>query len=204
MILIGYSGHAFVVAAAARSAGLQLTGYCDRERKTIDPYDLAYLGPEDGAEAGRHLTCSPFFVAIGHNRIRERLTTSLLQSGYTIGPAVLHGSSLVAGNAGVGDGTLVAGNAVINPLAIIGRGVIINTSAVIEHECAVGEFAHVAPGAVLTGNVSVGRGAFIGAGATIIPGISVGAYATVGAGAVVLRDVPPGATVVGNPAKVIS
>lgn len=47
------------------------------------------------------------------------------------------------------------------------------------------------------------EGASIGAGATILPGIRIGAHATIGAGAVVTKDVPAGATVVGNPARVI-
>ncbi len=46
-------------------------------------------------------------------------------------------------------------------------------------------------------------GASIGAGAVILPGVRVGQDAMVGAGAVVTKDVPPGATVVGNPAKII-
>lgn len=46
-------------------------------------------------------------------------------------------------------------------------------------------------------------GSSIGGGATLLPGVRVGAGATVGAGAVVTKDVPSGATVVGNPAKVI-
>jgi UDP-2-acetamido-3-amino-2,3-dideoxy-glucuronate N-acetyltransferase len=50
----------------------------------------------------------------------------------------------------------------------------------------------------------VGRRASIGSGATILGGVKIGAGATVGAGAVVVRDVSPGATVVGNPARVLS
>lgn len=48
----------------------------------------------------------------------------------------------------------------------------------------------------------VRKGASIGANATILPGITIGAGAMVGAGSVVTRDVPPGAIVVGNPARI--
>jgi UDP-2-acetamido-3-amino-2,3-dideoxy-glucuronate N-acetyltransferase len=50
----------------------------------------------------------------------------------------------------------------------------------------------------------VKRGASIGSGATLLGGVTVGENAMVGAGSVVTRDVPANATVVGNPAKVIS
>ncbi len=50
----------------------------------------------------------------------------------------------------------------------------------------------------------VRRGASIGTGATIMGGLEIGARATVGAGAVVTRSVPPGATVAGNPARLLS
>jgi acetyltransferase-like isoleucine patch superfamily enzyme len=49
----------------------------------------------------------------------------------------------------------------------------------------------------------VRRGASIGTGATILGGLEIGAGAIVGAGAVVTRTVPPGATVVGNPARIL-
>jgi acetyltransferase-like isoleucine patch superfamily enzyme len=49
----------------------------------------------------------------------------------------------------------------------------------------------------------VKAGASIGAGAVVLPGLTIGEGATVGAGAVVTHDVPPGATVVGNPARIV-
>jgi len=49
----------------------------------------------------------------------------------------------------------------------------------------------------------VERGASIGSGATILCGVTIGAGSLVGAGSVVTRDVPPGATVAGNPARVM-
>lgn len=53
-------------------------------------------------------------------------------------------------------------------------------------------------------NTWVDDGVSIGGGATILPGVRIGAYATIGAGSVVTTDVPAGATVVGNPARVIN
>jgi UDP-2-acetamido-3-amino-2,3-dideoxy-glucuronate N-acetyltransferase len=50
---------------------------------------------------------------------------------------------------------------------------------------------------------TVKAGASIGGGAVILPGITIGAGATVGAGAVVTHDVPAGATVIGNPARLM-
>jgi acetyltransferase-like isoleucine patch superfamily enzyme len=49
----------------------------------------------------------------------------------------------------------------------------------------------------------VRRGASVGTGAVILGGIEIGARAIVGAGAVVTRDVPAGATVAGNPARIL-
>ena len=55
-----------------------------------------------------------------------------------------------------------------------------------------------------TGNVVVGEGAMVGAGAIVLPGVRVGERARVAANSLVTEDVPPGATVAGVPAEVVS
>ena len=65
---------------------------------------------------------------------------------------------------------------------------IINTKALVEHECVVGDFAHIAVGAVLCGQVVVGEGAFVGANATVIQCREIGSNEIVPAGEVVRKN----------------
>ena len=51
--------------------------------------------------------------------------------------------------------------------------------------------------------VTIGRNVWIGGGAIVLPGVTIGDDAIVGAGSVVTRDVPAGATVAGNPARIV-
>ncbi|MBS1799747.1 MAG: sugar O-acetyltransferase [Acidobacteria bacterium] len=51
--------------------------------------------------------------------------------------------------------------------------------------------------------VAIGKNVWIGGGAIILPGVTIGDDAIVGAGSVVTRDVAAGATVAGNPARLL-
>ncbi len=201
IILIGYSGHAYVVHGILTAAGKQVTGYCDREEKQYNPFNLHYHGAENTDAALKAFTDNCYFIAIGDNQIRRRIYQMLTPENFwpvnAIHPAaVIDPSAIVAGNC-----VMIAARAVINPLATIGTGAICNTGCIIEHECEVGAFSHIGPGAILCGNVHVGEDSFIGAGAVIRQGITIGSNVMIGAGAVVVKDVADGVTVMGNPAK---
>ena len=52
-------------------------------------------------------------------------------------------------------------------------------------------------------DIVIEDGAYVGCHVTILPGVTIGKKAGVGAGSVVTQDVPPGAVVVGNPARIL-
>lgn len=201
MIIIGYSGHGFVVCGIIKAAGNIVAGYCDSEEKTYNPFALKYFGKEDSEAAFAAFKQHGVFVSIGDNAIRQKVYNKLVQQNIVAGN-VIHPSAIIDSNATVAtSGIMIAAGAIINPLAKIGVGAICNTGCIIEHECVVNDFAHIGPGAVLCGNVKVGNGSFVGAGAVVRQGITIGNNAMIGAGAVVVKDVADGATVMGIPAK---
>ena len=201
MILIGYSGHAFVVYGIVKAGGKQVSGYCDVAEKEYNPFKLPYFGSENselGLGAIKEYGC---FIAVGDNRLRNKIFTSLQQK-QLIPANAIHPTAVIDASVTISQhGVMIAAHVTINPLASIGMGAICNTGCIVEHECMVGEFAHIGPGAVLCGNVIISDGAFVGANAVVKQGITVGKNAIIGAGAVVVKDVPDNVTVIGVPAR---
>lgn len=201
-VIIGYSGHSYVVIDAAQKFGLQVKAYTEKEKRSHDPFKLEYLGFEgnenfEGWDKGHE-----FILGIGDNKIRKRVAELLISKKENL-RSVIHPSANVGSFVEIGDGTFVGSGAIINPLVQIGEAVIINTGVIVEHECEIGAFSHIAPGAVLAGNVKVGTRSFIGANAVIREGAEIGNDVIIGAGTVVLNDVQSESKVVGNPARLI-
>ena len=103
----------------------------------------------------------------------------------------------------LGEGACLSPFVTLTSNISIGRCLHANLYSYIEHDCVIGDFVTLAPGAKVNGNVSIGDFAYIGSGSVIHQGVTIGVGATIGMGSTVIRDVPPGATVVGNPAKIL-
>ncbi len=199
-VILGYAGHAYVVIDTLLSIDYKVVGYCEGEKKTIDPFQLSYFGDERDSDTLVRLRNRSVFLGLGDNAIRRKVYTYLLENGVRCSSAI-HQKAWVSPLATVADGTIVMPGAVINAMAIVGAAVICNTASVIEHECVIGDYVHIAPGAVLAGAVSIGEGTFLGANAVVKQGISIGKNVIIGAGAVVTKDIADGLTVYGNPAR---
>lgn len=200
-VIIGYSGHAYVVLDACKKSNITIKYYCDRQIQYDNIFQLDYLGNEGDSDFDWHIVDS-FVLGIGDNGIRHKVARLIESKGKKV-RVVIHPTAIVNDFVEIGAGTFIASNAVINPLAKVGKYCIINTGAIVEHECKIDTASHIAPGVVLAGNVTIGSQTFVGANSVIRQGISIGDNVTIGAGSVVIRDIPSGETWVGNPAKKI-
>lgn len=152
---------------------------------------------------GRDAVVRPFTTIYAGSVLGDRLQTG-------------QGASIREDNI-LGDDVSVGTNAVLEFGNRIGSRVRIHSTCFLEMTT-IEDDVFVGPGVVFTDDphpahcprytdcrrgAVVRRLARIGANATILPGVEIGENALVGAGSVVADDVPPGAVVVGNPARVV-
>lgn len=146
-------------------------------------------------------------LAIASGRVRQMLAERCAADG-------VQPWAVAASNAVQMDAVELGAGAVLSPFVTltsnirIGQHFHANIYSYVEHDCVLGDFVTFAPGVHCNGNVHIEDHAYIGAGAIIKQGkpgqpLIIGRGATVGMGAVVTKSVVAGATVVGNPARLM-
>jgi len=144
-------------------------------------------------------------IAIANSRIRERLVIKCTRDGIFF-ETIAAAQHVCMDNVEIGEGAIFSPFTTLTSNIQIGRHFHCNIGSYVEHDCVLGDFVTFAPGVKCNGNIHIADHAYIGAGAILRQGtpdkpLVIGAGAIVGMGAVVTKDVPPGATVVGNPAR---
>lgn len=203
LAVLGGGGHGKVVADIAECCGWDGVVFFDDAWPHVSRCGVWHV---EGGTERLHRDFSAFggvIVAIGNNRTRLEKTAELLTLGANV-VSLVHPAAVVSRYAVLGAGSVVVAGAVVNAFSKTGAAVIVNTSSSIGHDCVIGSGVHIAPGARLAGGSMVGDMSWIGIGSCVKQLVEVGANAMVGAGAVVTRHVPSGATVVGNPARLMN
>jgi serine O-acetyltransferase len=146
-------------------------------------------------QAVRLMWVTDAFFALALYRAKARLQVL----GVPMLPRLFHHLAIAAAQLCIGETVLV------HPGILIGHGFV-----VIDGFVEIGRGVTILPGVTIglrqgkPKGPTIGENAFIGTGAKVLGGINVGRGARIGANSVVISDVPPGATVVGAPARIVS
>lgn len=146
-------------------------------------------------------------IAIANSAVRQKVVERCMADGVEFfevrAPNVVQLDDVQ-----LGEGAILCPFVTLTSNIRIGRHFHANLYSYIEHDCVIGDFVTFAPGVKCNGNIVIEDHTYIGAGAILKQGqpgnpLVIGRGAIVGMGAVVTNDVPAGATVVGNPAKLL-
>lgn len=202
IILVGAGGHAKVCIELLQAMG-ESVAYCVGAPDSPDNcLGVPTLRGDENLSFLRSEGYFRVFVAVGSNHLRKRLSTLCIGQGYQLVNAISP-HAIISPSATLGHGVAVMAGTIINAASVIEDLAIINTGATVDHDCHIGQAAHIAPQCALAGNVSVGQQSFLGVGCKVIPEIRIGERVTVGAGAVVICHLESDATAVGVPARVL-
>ena len=201
-VIIGYSGHAYVVAESFISKGNTVSYYTDLNEASNNPFNLTYLGFESSSNFKGWEMQLNYILGIGDNNLREKAGNLILSKSLQL-VNVIDSNALLSKSTNIGLGVFASKGVLVNAFSKIGNFALLNTGCIIEHECEIGIAAHIAPGAVLAGNVKVGNRSYIGANSVIKQGIEIGDDVIIGAGSVIIKDVISNTKLVGNPGRLI-
>lgn len=195
--VMGTRSFAAEVVDFARDAGLSVLGLLepaepDRIGSLI--YGLP-VKPLDDGPAEHHL------VLVGTGDVARREAVARLeQAGWQVA-SLVHPRAHLAPSARLGVGALIGPGVVVGAAAAVGDHVVIGRGALVGHHTEIGAFSTLGPGANVAGNVRIDEDVFLGMGSTVRDHTVIGASTVVAMGAVVTADAPPGAQLLGIPAR---
>jgi UDP-3-O-[3-hydroxymyristoyl] glucosamine N-acyltransferase len=141
----------------------EIVGFLDDtypERREVS--GIAVLGSTKAIKICRsHSTFA--VVAIGDNRVRQRLVQDLQEEEFVL-PAIIHPGACVSPSAVLEPGVTVMAGSIVNTEAQAGTGVIVNAGAVVDHHTTLEPFSHLGAGCCVAGGNTLKEGVWLRAG----------------------------------------
>ena len=143
------------------------------------------------------------FIPIGNNKTRVELFKKVMDKGFKT-PNFIHKNTLIHNSVKTGKCVYILPGTQILPLTEINDFVLISMGVNIAHHTVIEQGCFFSQGSNIGASIKFKENVFCGIGATVMTGVNtVGKGSLIGAGAVIIKDVPDGATVVGNPGRII-
>lgn len=206
VLIIGAGGwgrevlHQMLHEDAGNGVHWRVGGFLDDRPHVLDGYAVEV--PVVGDPLAYQPQAGDVFVcALGDPHQRHKYVQPILEKGGQF--IAVCPQSFLASRVHLGRGSLLGHWVHAGPDTWIGDFANVQALSVLGHDVHIGDYAHLGAQVFLGGGVHIGNFAIVHPRATILPGVCVGDNAVVGAGSVVLKDVPAGASVFGNPAKLI-
>lgn len=206
VIILGAKGLGKVALDIFKSNDVVVYGFLEEDTKLhgteIDFVSILGSPDDDGFLKLIGQKCDAF-VAHDDNRYRKTLTEILKDRRKVMPANAIHYQSYVASSAQFGYGNLLNAGINVGVDVKIGSHNVINAQVTLDYDVEISDFVQIGAGSVIGAGTKIEEGVFIGTGVVVVSGITIGRNARVGAGSVVVESVPNGATVFGNPAKVV-
>lgn len=182
----------------------------ERINRVAPTWNLLGYVAYDGQRAGEDFNGYP--ILGGRETIDERLDAALVPD-YEWPKAhplprervlsLIDPSAVVSRTATLGIGCVLYPGVFVGLNARLGDFVFALSGCRINHDDIIEDRVALASGVTLAGNLHIEADCYLGQSCSVRQFTRIGRGSLVGMGAVVIRDVPPGAVVVGNPARVL-
>ncbi len=177
-----------------------IAGFIDDNPNALDGYECDY--PVIGSiKDWRPKEDEEFALAFGSPALKRKIVALLKAKGARFA-TIVHPTAMLSEFAKVGEGLIMFPYSKISCNTTVGDFVTLLATP-IGHDTLIGDYTVISGGCNIVRNVKIGKDVFLAAGVCVAQDVAIGDNAYLGLGSVVLKDVPAGATVFGNPARII-
>ncbi len=143
------------------------------------------------------------FIPVGNNHIRVNLLQRVIGAGFKT-PNFVHKDTQIHSSVKLGKCVYILPGTHIMPFTEIKDFVLVSMGVNIAHHTIIEQGCFFSQGVNIGASIHLKENAYCGIASTVMTGVKeIGKNSLIGAGAVIIRDVPDGATVVGNPGRII-